>query len=328
MTSGEADTTHETGLNESQEKMKNVLYAASGLLSLCDNSIGGTTRQLDANTPQHGDLSLPHISERSHSFKNQAAGSGASTFPEKLMEMLSEDGIESSIAWLPHGCSFAIVNPKAFTAKVLPKYFKKTKFTSFTRKLSRWGFERCTTGPELGAYHHKLFRRDNKKLCLRMRCGQEKKTSFRSTISDRHSPKQVRFGGVQIKTLPKEECNAYRKSSEPSITMTKDELARKFDKMAIRIANYRKSIPAMPLFPEQLKCASLLPNSLSQPYSPEASSAIISAALDVLDRSESFPITKKPLLPSMASMHQQTYSLLRQTRGNQNSGSVKRASAA
>ena len=39
---------------------------------------------------------------------------------------------------------------------VLPVYFKQSKYTSFTRKLKRWGFTRVTSGTELGAYYHKV----------------------------------------------------------------------------------------------------------------------------------------------------------------------------
>jgi HSF-type DNA-binding len=47
-------------------------------------------------------------------------------------------------------------------------YFKATKFTSFTRKLNRWGFNRAPRGPETGAYFHKLFRRDKPDLVMQM----------------------------------------------------------------------------------------------------------------------------------------------------------------
>jgi HSF-type DNA-binding len=52
----------------------------------------------------------------------------------------------------------------------LPKFFKQSKFTSFTRKLNRWGFIRVTRGPQTGSYFHKLFQRDHPELCLQMRC--------------------------------------------------------------------------------------------------------------------------------------------------------------
>jgi HSF-type DNA-binding len=57
---------------------------------------------------------------------------------------------------------------KLFAKEILPKYFKATKFTSFTRKLNRWGFNRAPRGPETGAYFHKLFQRDKPELSLTM----------------------------------------------------------------------------------------------------------------------------------------------------------------
>lgn len=57
---------------------------------------------------------------------------------------------------------------KVFASEVLPKYFRGTRFTSFTRKLNRWGFTRVSRGPETGAYYHQLFQRDKPDLCLQM----------------------------------------------------------------------------------------------------------------------------------------------------------------
>lgn len=90
------------------------------------------------------------------------------TFPQVLMDILSNEEDSDTIAWMPHGRSFIIYKKKKFAAHVLPKYFKATKFTSFTRKLNRWGFTRVTRGPEMGSYYHKLFLRDDPSLCLRM----------------------------------------------------------------------------------------------------------------------------------------------------------------
>jgi hypothetical protein len=50
------------------------------------------------------------------------------------------------VAWLADGQSFVIRHPDEFTRKVLPKYFKATKFSSFTRKLYRWGFRQVNRG--------------------------------------------------------------------------------------------------------------------------------------------------------------------------------------
>jgi hypothetical protein len=84
------------------------------------------------------------------------------------MDILSEEGQAEIISWLPHGNGFLIHKKKTFANEMLPKYFKASKFTSFTRKLNRWGFSRVPRGPETGAYFHKLFRRDKPTLCMQM----------------------------------------------------------------------------------------------------------------------------------------------------------------
>lgn len=86
------------------------------------------------------------------------------------MEILSNEVHSDVITWLPHGKGFIVFKKKKFAAEVLPKYFKQSKFTSFTRKLNRWGFTRITRGPETGSYYHKFFLRDQPRLCLQMSC--------------------------------------------------------------------------------------------------------------------------------------------------------------
>ena len=63
----------------------------------------------------------------------------AKIFPQRLMELLSDDRNNDCIAWLPHGRAFIIRNRKLFAEKVMPKFFpRKSKYSSFTRKLNRW----------------------------------------------------------------------------------------------------------------------------------------------------------------------------------------------
>jgi len=86
------------------------------------------------------------------------------------MELIANDENSDSIIWLPHGKAFVIKKKEKFASQVLPVYFKQSKFTSFTRKLNRWGFSRITSGPDAGAFYHKYFQRDSPKLCLQMSC--------------------------------------------------------------------------------------------------------------------------------------------------------------
>ena len=67
----------------------------------------------------------------------------------KLMifaEEKKQDNENFCVAWLPDGKSFVIRQPDEFTRQVLPKFFKATKFSSFTRKLYRWGFRQVNRG--------------------------------------------------------------------------------------------------------------------------------------------------------------------------------------
>ena len=106
-------------------------------------------------------------------YKAAAPKPAVPRFPARLMEMLSDEENTDCISWMPHGRSFLIHDPYKFTDTVLPKYFKGTKFSSFTRKLYRWGFRQISKGPDADTFFHKLFRRDKKTLCDRMTCKEE-----------------------------------------------------------------------------------------------------------------------------------------------------------
>ncbi|KAI2498160.1 hypothetical protein MHU86_16358 [Fragilaria crotonensis] len=110
------------------------------------------------------------------------------TFPQKLMEILSNEENSDIISWLPNGRGFVIHNKKRFSAELMQKYFKKSKFTSFTRKLNRWNFARVTRGPETGAYYHDYFQRDNLRLCMQMCCQSSKNPTSTSATSMTASP--------------------------------------------------------------------------------------------------------------------------------------------
>ena len=90
-----------------------------------------------------------------------------------MMQFADKQDHESfCIAWLPDGLSFVIRNPDEFTRTVVVKFFKATKFSSFTRKLYRWGFRQVNRGigpedPIIFGNDH--FQRDNLELMTQMR---------------------------------------------------------------------------------------------------------------------------------------------------------------
>ena len=61
------------------------------------------------------------------------------TFPQKVMDVLSDRNVSDIITWLPHGHSFVVLQPDLLVEVVLPKHnFPAAKYTSFTRRLNRW----------------------------------------------------------------------------------------------------------------------------------------------------------------------------------------------
>ena len=137
--------------------------------------------------------------------KRGSSNGFAKIFPEKLLEILehctpkdeesSKDDRIGCIAWLSHGNAFIITDIVCLTLDVLPLFFSnknstetkaaragadnngrrvkaiaEQKFKSFTRKLYRWGFRQVTRGPDTGSYSHPLFKRNQRELCLRMKC--------------------------------------------------------------------------------------------------------------------------------------------------------------
>lgn len=92
-------------------------------------------------------------------------------FPSKLMAILSNKEHEDIIGWMVDGNGFMIHQKKLFETQVIPQYYQKpTKYSSFTRKLSRWGFRRVPGGPLMGMYYHPLFKKDHPQLCKRIHC--------------------------------------------------------------------------------------------------------------------------------------------------------------
>jgi len=96
--------------------------------------------------------------------------SGRRTFPTKLFDILARDDLSHIISWLPHGRSWKVHDQDEFEAKVMPVYFQQTKFASFARQVTGWGFKRITAGgPDRNSYFHELFLRDEPRLHITMK---------------------------------------------------------------------------------------------------------------------------------------------------------------
>ena len=86
------------------------------------------------------------------------------------MKVLTEEKNSDIISWMPSGKAFVVRKPKVFVAQILGRVFKSAKYSSFTRKLHRWGFMRHYRGEEAGSFYHELFQKDRLDLCEEMTC--------------------------------------------------------------------------------------------------------------------------------------------------------------
>ena len=64
-------------------------------------------------------------------------------FPQYLMKLLNDEVAPDALWWLPDGKAFALL-PDKIGDQVLDKYFQKTKYSSFIRRLHNEGYRRQT----------------------------------------------------------------------------------------------------------------------------------------------------------------------------------------
>eukprot|EP00934_Nitzschia_sp_Nitz4_P009056 Nitzschia sp. Nitz4//scaffold17_size182527//79834//81297//NITZ4_001851-RA/size182527-snap-gene-0.279-mRNA-1//1//CDS//3329539331//9046//frame0 len=178
--------------------------SVSGQASLSPSALGdqashgGLSVGDDQSSPQYHPLSkrktVPHVYRDFSSvpdttgYVRKKTGGVTQPFPEKLHEMLDSEDEPDVVSWLPHGRAFLVRNPKEFTDRVMPKYFRQTKLTSFQRQLNLYGFRRLTQGPDAGAYYHELFLRGRPQLCMRMQRQKVKGTGHKQPADAKTEP--------------------------------------------------------------------------------------------------------------------------------------------
>jgi hypothetical protein len=80
---------------------------------------------------------------------------------------------QAPVAWMPDGNAFSIRSKEKLVSDLLPQFFRQSKFSSFTRKLYRWGFRQVNVlrdrQPQGMYFGNEDFQRDNKVLLSKMR---------------------------------------------------------------------------------------------------------------------------------------------------------------
>ena len=93
-------------------------------------------------------------------------------FPCKVYEMLEaadERDLKHIVSWNKDGTGFTVHNKELFTDQIIPQYFNQTKYKSFQRQLSLYGFQRITNGENKGLRFHEKLRRGMRDLCRSMK---------------------------------------------------------------------------------------------------------------------------------------------------------------
>ena len=94
------------------------------------------------------------------------------SFPWKLhlmLEQSSKQNYTHIVSWVQDGTAFQVHNSSEFVTKIMGNYFDTTKFESFRRQLSMYGFRRERSGPNRGIIRHPNFVRGNRNLCKDIR---------------------------------------------------------------------------------------------------------------------------------------------------------------
>ena len=141
------------------------------------------------------------------------------------MEVLDRPDMEAIITWMPHGRAFVVLQPQQLRDNVLPRFFKQTKFMSFTRQLNLWGFKRITKGDDSGAYYHELFLRGRPRLAMLMRRQKIKGTGIKLTPNPETEPNFYRIS--EKRPLPA--IDPSKRKNKPLPPLRHNPQARPFD---------------------------------------------------------------------------------------------------
>jgi len=136
-------------------------------MAICDG-IGEATAPVTSSI----DSNVNNASSSSAPFKKSIDRELRQPFPVKVYEMLENAGknqFSHIVSWNSTGTGFMVHDKDYFTKDIVPHYFNLTKYKSFQRQLSLYGFQRVTVGPNKGLRYHEKLRRGKIELVRQMK---------------------------------------------------------------------------------------------------------------------------------------------------------------
>jgi hypothetical protein len=139
--------------------------------------------------------------------------------------MLEEEKFPECISWSVDGTSFTVSNPQELEQRVLPSYYKSSKFSSFQRQLNYFGFKKVKKRGYM--YTHEQFMKGNKDKLIEIKrkpnTGNLKKRKVKvSTASGKNSEsfsprmcKRPKLAAGKLKPASKEAVRRNSSSPDP-----------------------------------------------------------------------------------------------------------------
>mmetsp|Transcript_17256 Transcript_17256/g.35963 ORF Transcript_17256/g.35963 Transcript_17256/m.35963 type:complete len:333 (-) Transcript_17256:392-1390(-) len=125
-----------------------------------DSCCSTTSRRVDHTYRDFANFRIDLIGPSDPEFAALGNRKKSNNFPAKLHSILSNPKHAHIVRWMPHGRAWKIFNKDLLVSEVIPNYWGQTKYESFSRQLSGWGFKRLhQTGPDFRAYYHECFLR-------------------------------------------------------------------------------------------------------------------------------------------------------------------------
>eukprot|EP00534_Pseudo-nitzschia_fraudulenta_P001862 CAMPEP_0201129996 /NCGR_PEP_ID=MMETSP0850-20130426/38526_1 /ASSEMBLY_ACC=CAM_ASM_000622 /TAXON_ID=183588 /ORGANISM="Pseudo-nitzschia fraudulenta, Strain WWA7" /LENGTH=492 /DNA_ID=CAMNT_0047399621 /DNA_START=222 /DNA_END=1700 /DNA_ORIENTATION=+ len=112
------------------------------------------------------------VAEASPSNKKTVDRELRQPFPVKVYEMLEHAEAKQFshiVSWNENGSGFMVHDKDHFTKEIVPHYFNLTKYKSFQRQLSLYGFQRVTGGCKKGLRYHEKLRKGELELVRQMK---------------------------------------------------------------------------------------------------------------------------------------------------------------